>query len=76
MSDVTRILSQIESGDANAASDLLPLVYWWWDDYPEFCTAFVADATSGADDMAIRYLPPGPRVSFQAWDPERNVVVQ
>ena len=27
MSDVTRILSQIESGDANAASELLPLVY-------------------------------------------------
>src|SRR5262245_42204352 len=27
MSDVTRILSRIESGDAAAAEDLLPLVY-------------------------------------------------
>jgi RNA polymerase sigma factor (TIGR02999 family) len=27
MSDVTRILSEIESGDANVASELLPLVY-------------------------------------------------
>src|SRR5690242_18504751 len=27
MSDVTRILSQIESGDPSAAADLLPLVY-------------------------------------------------
>src|SRR5262245_29009236 len=27
MSDVTRILSQIESGDARAAKQLLPLVY-------------------------------------------------
>jgi RNA polymerase sigma factor (TIGR02999 family) len=27
MSDVTRILSQIESGDSNAAEELLPLVY-------------------------------------------------
>src|SRR6187399_3207264 len=27
MSDVTRILSQIESGDPTAASELLPLVY-------------------------------------------------
>ena len=27
MSDVTRILSQIESGDSNASSELLPLVY-------------------------------------------------
>jgi RNA polymerase sigma factor (TIGR02999 family) len=28
MSDVTRILSQIESGDAQAADELLPLVYY------------------------------------------------
>ena len=27
MSDVTRILSQIESGDPQASADLLPLVY-------------------------------------------------
>ena len=27
MSDVTRILSQIESGDPSAAAELLPLVY-------------------------------------------------
>lgn len=27
MSDVTRILSQIESGDPEAAEELLPLVY-------------------------------------------------
>ena len=27
MSDVTRILSQIEAGDAKAAEHLLPLVY-------------------------------------------------
>ena len=27
MSDVTRILSQIESGDPSAAEELLPLVY-------------------------------------------------
>ena len=27
MSDVTRVLSQIEDGDANAAERLLPLVY-------------------------------------------------
>jgi ECF sigma factor len=27
MSDVTRILSQIESGDPSAADQLLPLVY-------------------------------------------------
>jgi serine/threonine protein kinase len=29
MNDVTRILSQIESGDATAAEQLLPLVYHW-----------------------------------------------
>lgn len=27
MADVTQILSEIESGDSNAAADLLPLVY-------------------------------------------------
>jgi hypothetical protein len=49
MSDVTRILSQIESGDPKAAEQLLPLVY---DELPEFfchlLSAACNDATSAS----------------------------
>jgi len=44
MSDVTRILSQIESGDPSAAEKLLPLVY---DELRKLASAKLAHA--GAD---------------------------
>ena len=43
MSDVTRILSQIESGDPSAAEQLLPLVY---DELRKLAAARLADETS------------------------------
>ena len=43
MTDVTRILSQIESGDPSAAEQLLPLVY---DELRKLAAARLADETS------------------------------
>ena len=44
MSDVTRILSQIESGDPSAAEQLLPLVY---DELRKLATARMAHEQPG-----------------------------
>jgi RNA polymerase sigma factor (TIGR02999 family) len=44
MSDVTRILSQIESGDPSAADELLPLVY---DELRKLAAAKLANETPG-----------------------------
>ena len=46
MSDVTRILSKIESGDPTAAEKLLPLVY---DELRKLAAAKLALEKSGAD---------------------------
>ena len=47
MSDVTRILFQIESGDPSAAEQLLPLVY---DELRKLAAARLAREKGGADD--------------------------
>jgi hypothetical protein len=46
MSDVTRILGQIESGDPKAAEQLLPLVY---DELRKLAAAKMAQENAGAD---------------------------
>ena len=46
MSDVTRILSQIESGDPSAAEQLLPLVY---DELRKLAAAKLRPREAGAD---------------------------
>ena len=46
MSDVTRILSQIESGDPSAAAELLPLVY---DELRKLAICPLGSGEAGAD---------------------------
>ncbi|MCA9212827.1 MAG: hypothetical protein KDB27_07175 [Planctomycetales bacterium] len=59
MSDVTHILSQIQSGDTNAASELLPLVY---DELRKLAAARMAHENLGqtlqvdSDEERSRYL--------------------
>ena len=53
MSDVTRILSQIESGDPSAAEQLLPLVY---DELRKLAAAKLADEAGGDALMAKHVL--------------------
>ena len=69
MADVTRILSQIESGDPAAAEQLLPLVY---DELRKLAAAKLANerpgqtlqATALVDDAYLRLVGPGDR----GWD--------
>ncbi|MGI8978124.1 MAG: ECF-type sigma factor [Pirellulaceae bacterium] len=71
MSDVTRILSQIESGDASAAEQLLPLVY---DELRKLAAAKLAhekpgqtlQATALVHDAYLRLVGDGDRE--QSWD--------
>jgi RNA polymerase sigma factor (sigma-70 family) len=66
MSDVTRILSQIESGDPSAAEQLLPLVY---DELRKLAAAKLAQekpgqtlqATALVHDAYLRLVKPGVR---------------
>ena len=71
MSDVTRILSQIESGDPSAAEQLLPLVY---DELRKLAAAKLAhekpgqtlQATALVHDAYLRLVGDGERE--QSWD--------
>ena len=71
MSDVTRILSQIESGDPSAAEQLLPLVY---DELRKLAAAKLAhekpgqtlQATALVHDAYLRLVGDGDRE--QSWD--------
>jgi RNA polymerase sigma factor (TIGR02999 family) len=71
MSDVTRILSQIESGDPSAAAQLLPLVY---EELRKLAAAKLAQekpgqtlqATALVHDAYLRLVGDGKRE--QAWD--------
>jgi RNA polymerase sigma factor (TIGR02999 family) len=71
MSDVTRILSQIESGDPKAAEQLLPLVY---DELRKLAAAKLAQekpgqtlqATALVHEAYLRLLGPGDHE--QSWD--------
>jgi len=70
MSDVTRILSQIEQGDPQAAEKLLPLVY---DELRKLAAVKLAQekpgqtlqATALVHEAYLRLVGPGPR---QEWD--------
>ncbi|MFO0903249.1 MAG: ECF-type sigma factor [Pirellulales bacterium] len=71
MSDVTRILSQIESGDPSAAEQLLPLVY---DELRKLAAAKLAEekpgqtlqATALVHEAYLRLVGDGKRA--QSWD--------
>ena len=47
---------------------------WYEESYPDVREALVADATSCDDAVAVAHLQPGPRLSFQTWDAQQNVV--
>src|SRR5512134_1722430 len=72
MSDVTRILSQIESGDPSAAEQLLPLVY---DELRQLAAQKLAherpgqtlQATALVHDAYLRLVGPDGR-ALQHWD--------
>jgi len=74
MSDVTRILSQLEQGDPQAAEQLLPLVY---DELRKVAAAKLAhenpgqtlQATALVHEAYVRLLGDGPG---QAWDNRRH----
>src|SRR5438034_1844612 len=75
MSDVTRILSQIEQGDPHAAEQLLPLVY---DELRKLAAAKLAQekpgqtlqATALVHEAYLRLVGDGERE--QAWDNRRH----
>ncbi len=75
MSDVTRILSQIESGDPSAAEQLLPLVY---DELRKLAAARLAQekpgqtlqATALVHEAYLRLVGDGERE--QSWDNRRH----
>jgi hypothetical protein len=50
-------------------------VNWYEETYAAVRAALAADATSVDDALAVTHLPPGPRVSFRTWDPERQAVI-
>ena len=70
MSDVTRILSQIEQGDPHAAKDLLPVVY---DELRQMAAAKMAQersdhtlqATALVHEAYVRLLGPSQTVSWE-----------
>src|SRR5213082_1172208 len=76
MSDVTRILSQIEQGDPQAAEKLLPLVY---EELRKLAAARLASenpgqtlqATALVHEAYLRLVGPGldsPNANGQSWD--------
>ncbi len=70
MSDVTRILSQIESGDPQAAEQLLPLVY---DELRKLAAAKLASEKTGQTLQATAlvheaYLRLVDQTTAQQWD--------